>query len=171
MKCTKCGLREATTEVLRRHNNNIEKMYLCNECAAEIGSDISFDEFDLLNKLINGSPMGLVTQFFDAPTTKKLVCPECKTTGEEFLQTGFVGCPKCYDVFEPIVAQTVKKLQQSDRHIGKTPFGAIDYKTEVQRLKGELQAAIDRGDYEKVSEISDRLGRLTSENSGNGGKQ
>lgn len=171
MKCTKCGLREATTEFLRRHNNNIEKMYLCAECASELESSMGFDQFDLLNKLINGSPMGLVTQFFDAPTTKKLVCPECKTTSEEFIKTGFVGCPKCYEAFEPFVAQTVKKLQQSDRHIGKTPYGAIDGRAEAERLKSELHAAIDKGDYLKASDLSERLGRLTSEYNENGGKQ
>ncbi len=98
MKCTKCGLREATTEVLQRHNNHVEKMYLCDECAKDYRPDMGFDDFDMLNKLINGSPMGLLSNLgslFQTPTAKALMCPECKTTGEEFLKTGFVGCPRC----------------------------------------------------------------------------
>lgn len=169
MKCTKCGLREATTEVLQRHNNKIEKMYLCNECAKDYRPDMGFDDFDILNKLINGSPMGLVKSFgglFDAPTARTMICPECKTTSEEFMRSGFVGCPRCYEVFEPLIVQTVKKLQQSDRHVGKSPFGGIDTEAEAARLKAELQAAIDCGDYARVSDISGRLERIK-----NGGKE
>ncbi len=170
MKCTKCGLREATTEVLQRHNNKIEKMFLCNECANDYRPDMGFDDFDILNKLINGSPMGLVTNFgglFDAPTVHTMICPECKTTSEEFLRSGFVGCPHCYEVFEPLIVQTVKKLQQSDRHVGKSPFGVSD-DVDAAKLKAELQSAIDCGDYAKVQEISGRLERL--KNNGNGGQ-
>lgn len=162
MKCTNCGLREATTEVLVRRNDHVEKMFLCSECAKNYRPEVGLDSFDMLNKLINGSPMGLLNSFsnlFDNHTARTLVCPDCKTTSEEFLKTGFVGCPKCYKVFEPLVVQTVKKLQQSDRHIGKSPYGNGD-EIDESRLKAELQAAIDSGDYLKVFELSERLKKL-----------
>lgn len=162
MKCTNCGLREATTEVLVRRNDHVEKMFLCSECAKNYRPDVGLDSFDMLNKLINGSPMGLLNSFnnlFDNHTVRTLVCPDCKTTSEEFLKTGFVGCPKCYKVFEPLVVQTVKKLQQSDRHVGKSPYGKIDAIDEAG-LKAELQAAVDSGDYAKIMELSERLKKL-----------
>lgn len=162
MKCTNCGLREATTEVLMRRNDHVEKMYLCNECAKNFRPDMGMDSFDVLNKLINGSPMGLLSNLnnlFDTPAARTLVCPDCKTTSEEFLKTGFVGCPRCYEVLEPLIVQTVKRLQQSDRHIGKTPSG-VDAATEEVRLKAELQAAVDSGDYAKIGELSMQLKKL-----------
>ncbi|MCM1367320.1 MAG: hypothetical protein NC184_00705 [Roseburia sp.] len=167
MKCTKCGLREATTEVLQRHNNHIEKQYLCSECAKDYRPESLADEFNILNKLINGSPMGLLSNLdslFGTSAVKTLICPDCRTTSEEFIKTGFVGCPRCYEVFEPLVAQTVKKLQQSDRHVGKTPFGAEDQAAEEARLKSELMAAIDSGDYAKASELSAKLNGITGKN-------
>lgn len=163
MKCTKCGLRDATTEVLVQRNNHVEKMFLCDECASNFRPDVGLDSFDVLNKLINGSPMGLLNNFnnlFDAPTARALVCPDCKTTSQEFIKSGFVGCPRCYKVFEPLIVQTVKKLQQADRHVGKTPYGAVDVATEEARLKSELQAAFDRGDYARIGELSERLKQL-----------
>ncbi len=162
MKCTKCGLREATTEVYVRKNDKVEKMFLCNDCAKDYRPDVG-DSFDMLSKLINGSPMGLLsnlTNMFNEPTTRALICPDCKTTSEEFVKTGFVGCPRCYDVFRPIITQTVKKLQQSDRHVGKVPVGAADVATEESRLKSELQAALDGGDYAKIGELGERLKKL-----------
>lgn len=167
MKCTKCGLREATTEVLQRHNNHIEKMYLCGDCAKDYRPDMYTDDFDMLSKLINGSPMGLLSNLsglFGAPTTKAMICPDCKTTSEEFLKTGFVGCPRCYKVFEPLIVQTVKQLQQSDRHVGKSPIGDVCDASEEARLKSELQAAVDSGDYAKIVELSNRLKSLDDSN-------
>ena len=173
MRCTKCGLREATTEVVQRINNHIEKMYLCDECAKDFRPD-SFDDFDFINKLIKGSSMGILSGLagmMDAPTTRSLVCPDCKTTGDEFLKSGYVGCPRCYTVFEPLIVQTVKKLQQSDRHVGKTPIGGsasgMSPTDERERLRSELQAAIDRRDYKLASAISDKLDALD----GKGGAQ
>lgn len=163
MKCTKCGMREATTEVLQRFNNHIDKMYLCDNCAKEYGSKAGISEFDLLEKMIAGSPMGLLSNFadmFNSVAAKPTVCPECKTTSDEFLKTGYVGCPECYKVFEPLVAETVKKLQQSDRHVGKTPVGAANVATEESRLRLELQAAIDAGNFAKAGELSQRLDML-----------
>ncbi len=163
MKCTNCGLRDATTEVVVRHGNHVEKKYLCGDCAKNYRPDVGMDSFDVLNKLINGSPMGLLSNLsnlFDTPTARTLVCPDCKTTSEEFLKTGFVGCPRCYEVFEPLIEQTVKRLQQSDRHIGKIPVGAVDVATEEARLKGELQAAVDNGDYVRIGELSAMLKKL-----------
>ncbi len=163
MKCTKCGLREATTEVLHRHNNHVEKMFLCDECARDFGPDVMFDDFDM-DDFINASPMGLVNDLvgFIGGKSQVLVCPDCKTTSDEFLRTGFVGCPRCYEVFEPLVIKTVKQLQQSDRHIGKMPVGAVDVAAEEARLKGMLRSAVDACDYNAVAEISKSLERLRS---------
>lgn len=169
MKCGNCGLREATTEVLVTRNNHTEKMFLCSECAKELRPNIGFSSFDMLNKLINGSPMGLLHSFnnlFDGHAAHTIVCPDCKTTSDEFLKTGFVGCPKCYKVFEPLVVQTVKKLQQSDRHIGKTPYGTMDTASETE-LKAELQAAVDCGDYNRIVELSERLKKMINSREGN----
>lgn len=132
-------------------------------------TDVGFDDFDVIDKLINGSPMGLLSNLnslFDSPVTKAMICPTCKTTSEEFLKTGFVGCPRCYDVFEPLIVQTVKKLQQSDRHVGKKPTGAVDFSQEEARLKAELHAAVDKGDYVRIGEISNKLNALMGERTG-----
>lgn len=161
MKCSHCGLREATSEVVLRNNGHIEKLYLCGECAKNFRPDEVMN-FGFLNKLINGSPMGILSNLNNLFDTKSrtLICPECKTTSDDFLKTGFVGCPRCYEVFEPLIEQTVKRLQQSDRHVGKVPIGAVDIATEEARLKAELQSAVDRGDYTKIGELSMQLKKL-----------
>ena len=41
-------------------------------------------------------------------------CAKCGTTAEEILQTGFVGCEKCYDL--PTVKKAVEKLFNGKIH-------------------------------------------------------
>lgn len=166
MRCTKCGLREATTEVLKQHNDRIERMYLCDECAS--GVDIGFGNFGLAD-FITGSPMSLVSGgLFGAPTARDAVCPECKTKASEFIKTGFVGCPKCYSVFEPLVVQTVRKLQQSDRHVGKNPSSTskVNETTARAKLEEDLRAAYESRDYSKIIECSARLSDLGIKDNG-----
>ena len=161
MKCSKCGQREATIEVLHATNNHAEKLYLCDICAAELRrNDIEFAKFSIFNNLF-GSPMDLVGGFgglFGTQGDRTVVCPDCKTTSDEFLKTGYVGCPRCYEVFEPLVRRTVKKLQQSDIHVGKAPYGGGG--DDETALRTQLKAAVEREDYALASKISERLEQI-----------
>ena len=170
MKCTRCGLKEATVRSYINVNGKKQELELCEDCAAELQHNMGFGGYGgLFDEIFGQSSMGLLPglfKLFDTPTTQKLVCPKCKTTGEEFVKTGFVGCPHCYEVFEPLIVQTVKKLQQSDSHIGKAPIGTVNATEEEARLKAELQAAIDDRNYAKVGEIGERLKKLSDNKHG-----
>ena len=54
--------------------------------------------------------------------SEREVCPKCGTSFEEILETGFVGCEKCYEM--PQVKQAVNRL-----------FGGKKHKAQVIRLK------------------------------------
>ena len=45
-------------------------------------------------------------------------CPYCDTTYNEILQTGFVGCARCYQEIEPL-KEAVKKMYPNKKHKGK----------------------------------------------------
>lgn len=164
MKCTRCGNREATIHSYVSINNKKQHMDLCEDCARELQAGMGMGEYgDMFGGFFGQSPMGLLPGLFkllDTPTTRKIVCPVCKTTGEEFLKTGFVGCPHCYEEFEPLIIQSVKKFQTSDRHIGKSPSGGETPAEAETRLKAEMQAAFDAGDYKKLGELTQKLNKL-----------
>lgn len=42
------------------------------------------------------------------------VCPKCGTSVKEILETGFVGCEKCYDL--PEIRAAVDKMFGGKRH-------------------------------------------------------
>ena len=46
------------------------------------------------------------------------ICPYCNTSYNEILQTGFVGCKKCYQEIEGL-KEALKKLYGDKTHKGK----------------------------------------------------
>lgn len=162
MKCNKCGQREATREIHTNYFGREQHLFLCDECAKEYFPKMG-SGFNLFGGLTGMSPMSVlsgINGLFDMPAERQAVCPQCRTTADEFIKTGFVGCPHCYEVFEPLVAQTVKKLQQSDRHVGKTPYDTGNIRSREAELRAELQAAVDKSDYDRIGKISEELKKL-----------
>lgn len=45
------------------------------------------------------------------------ICPKCKTSVKEILETGFVGCEKCYEL--PQVKAAVDKIFDGKKHKGE----------------------------------------------------
>lgn len=43
-------------------------------------------------------------------------CPKCHTSVEEILETGFVGCEKCYEI--PAIKEAVDAIFGGKRHKG-----------------------------------------------------
>lgn len=50
-----------------------------------------------------------------------LFCTHCKTTLEEFLQTGLIGCAYCYLTFRKNLLFAIEKTQGKTKHCGKRP--------------------------------------------------
>ena len=48
-----------------------------------------------------------------------VVCPTCGTTYEEFVKNSRFGCADCYHVFDPLLGEKIKKLQENSSHTGK----------------------------------------------------
>lgn len=42
------------------------------------------------------------------------ICPKCGTSVEEILETGFVGCEKCYEM--PQIKSVIDKMYSGKRH-------------------------------------------------------
>lgn len=49
-------------------------------------------------------------------------CPYCNTTYSEILQTGFVGCSRCYSEIVPL-QENIKNLHQGKTYKGRSAKG------------------------------------------------
>lgn len=162
MRCDDCGKREATFHSKRIINGVTTEMHLCSECQKKYSGS-------LMNMFDFGSLFGGFDGFFGkqalASRREEYVCPSCGTTGEEFLQSGFVGCSDCYKEFATLVMPVIKRMQGDVCHVGKVPLGVENSASaEYERLKKELEKVIEREEYEKAGIIRDRMHQLKGDN-------
>ena len=97
-------------------------------------------------------------------------CSVCGTTGREFLQSGFLGCDRCYGELSEILFPVIQKVQAGTRHSGKAPhlYGAkprSDPANEYERLKHELESAVEAENFEEAMIIRDKIRALSDKKS------
>ncbi len=163
MKCQKCKVKNATTQVKRVVNGEYEEYMLCADCAHEMGFDNVFDTampdmFGGLIKSLFGTALPARSQ-----ATR---CPVCGSTFGDISNTGKVGCAKCYEVFFSELLPSIRRIHGNTVHCGKSPeTPAIAEKSEADRtsaptvkdLKEELENAIKEQNFEYAAQLRDRI--------------
>ena len=118
-------------------------------CAADM-----FGEFE--NEVENATYAGL----FGEPEREEKVCPSCGLTFGDYLKSGLLGCPSCYDLFNEELLPYIKKIQGETVHVGKS--GGVytsehDLMIKLSALQSEMESAISRGDFKEAGRINDRM--------------
>ncbi|MCL2649013.1 MAG: UvrB/UvrC motif-containing protein [Phycisphaerales bacterium] len=115
-------------------------------------------------KPASSAPTGglTVTRGSSQAPTDPMTCPVCGLTWTQFKQTGLMGCPHDYELFERKLLPLLKRAQEgANEHIGKVPPQKKTRETDRQvaslRLRRELQKAIDAENYEKAARLRDEL--------------
>ena len=192
MLCEKCKMREANIQYTEIVNGEKKDHYFCIECAKNMDfSQISnilegdFPLAKLLSGLLSRNQSGEKTGDY-----VQLSCPNCGTTYQDFVNNSRFGCADCYEVFDLMMGDTIKKLQGSDAHRGKRPKYHIEAIPEnVQKdlaenaasvskttdpaeaetaqkllnLKQQLKSAIANEEYEEAARIRDEIKALKPE--------
>ena len=141
MLCDICKKNEATVHIKEFHNGQCETHHLCAECAGKKD---------------------------DADELPAAVCPECSWTTAKIRESnGKVGCPECYKVFAPILAEAFSKVQRGTLHLGKHPADKDDksgqLRQELKRLQTELADLVAAEEYEKAAVCRDRINAIRKE--------
>ena len=133
MKCQKCG-NIATTHFIQDINGQTEELWLCSDCAEELGIGGMFSgfegfgafdpfdmfgKFDMFDKLLSGmignSPLSLGGRSaVKAPDR----CPLCGSTFDDIVKRGKAGCPECYEHFAGQLSASIEQLHGTDHHTG-----------------------------------------------------
>ena len=183
MLCEKCRIREANIKYTEIINGMKKEHNLCSQCAKEMDfgpySAILEGEFPL--SMLLSSLLGLSDSDAAArqQKTEEVVCPTCGTTYEEFIKNSRFGCADCYHVFDLLIGEKIKKLQDNASHTGKQPKmragkppeAAVSSKGEMQFTKEEqirqlerrLKAALEAEDYEQAAVCRDQIRVLKEE--------
>ena len=183
MLCDNCGKKEANVKYSENINGVKREFNLCEECSKKLGigeinfkMPIDFSSFfgDFMEDFATPEFMPLFSDI------KALKCNECGYTFDDIVNTGRLGCANCYDVFEDRLDPIIRKIQNSNRHIGRIGKildsriekrqEKIDNKNienkekvankqnnELENLQLELKEAIKDERYEEAAKIRDRI--------------
>lgn len=154
MICQDCKQQPAAVHLTQITNGQKTELHLCMACANR--RNIQF------LPVMMPFEAGIKPAFpIMAPSGNELrKCQACNYTWGEFVQTGFLGCTKCYDSFADLLSTVITKNQGKVRHQGKVPHHAgagFKIRRSISTLKNELEKAIKEEDFEKAARVRDEI--------------
>lgn len=184
MLCENCGKREANVRYSENINGKKKELNLCEECSKKLGiGEMDFSMPIDFSNFLGGFMEDLATPEFMPMlnTLKGTKCNSCGSTFDDIINTGMLGCQDCYDFFEDRLDPIIRRLQGSNRHvgrIGKIIDSKIDVKNKkesdaqsdkekvetnkIEKLKEQLKKAISEEKYEEAAKIRDEIKSLES---------
>lgn len=168
MLCDNCGKYEASIKLTQIINGKKTEMMICEECGQKMGIndinleipiDISnfFGDFELEEN--NIMPINL--------EVKRTKCNKCNMTYEEFLGNGKIGCEECYKTFSNKIDTVLKRIQGTDKYIGRKAKHNENNKIKenkandnLEKLQDKLKQAIKEERYEDAAIIRDKINKI-----------
>ncbi|HWT75880.1 MAG TPA: UvrB/UvrC motif-containing protein [Mobilitalea sp.] len=181
MLCDRCQKRDAKILYTEIINGAKKEQHLCEECATD------YTSFQMEKPLLNsdltlGDLLSTLLDNYTSTDKKKtgetkptIVCSNCGTSYEEFIQKGRFGCAECYRSFSGQLGKTFKGIQGSDIHNGKRPKGFVtagsdrifkDF-SEAEKLSLKLQEAIEKEEFEEAARLRDLIKQMKKEEASN----
>ena len=167
MKCTKCD-KPATFHITELTGGEAQEIHLCEEHAREYLAQSS-DEPSSATSMAAALAQQMAQQMAVGQTAEELAqldqqsCPVCGITFFEFRNQGRLGCPHDYVCFEKQLDPLVVNIHGETKHTGKRPKRAAagsEDRTQLIRLRREMKEAVASEEYERASELRDRIRRI-----------
>lgn len=166
MLCEECRKENAVVFLKLAVNNKVTEMHLCPACAAGKGMGLGLETGAFNISDIIGNMSGYFKDFLPVER-KALRCGSCGLRYADFKEGGRLGCPACYESFEPQLVQLMGRIHGADRHSGRGyaagPAPRLSKAETARRLaalRAELKAAVDREDFEGAARLRDAVKEL-----------
>jgi protein arginine kinase activator len=156
--CDNCGADDAVVHLTQIVNNEMTTFHLCESCAAEKGLEptpesVNFPLSDFL------AQMGEKEEVTRGESSG--ACSFCGLTFDDFRETGRLGCPQCYNTFEPHLRRLLRRIHGGTRHVGKVYLPpdptASEMEKRVEALRRKLERAVAAEDFERAAELRDEI--------------
>jgi protein arginine kinase activator len=161
MKCLNCE-KPATFHITELVGPEPQELHLCEDCARVYlmkAEDKSSGAAPTLAGVLQQQlKLGQTAQ--DLARLDQQSCPVCGITFYEFRQQGRLGCPHDYVSFEKELEPLLINIHGESTHAGKRPkrvSRSTDRRTELIRLRREMEKAVAKEDYERASKLRDKI--------------
>ena len=157
MLCECCEQHEATIHLTQIINGQSRELHLCEDCAEESGMNVQ--SVMSIPEILFGMGTGEAAEADDGKSGGKS-CPHCHMRGRDFKKNARLGCPRCYETFEPELAPMLAAMHKGSRHTGKIPESrrkGLERSGRLDLLKKQLADAIREEKYEEAALLRDQL--------------
>ena len=161
MICKICGTNNATMHIKSQINGEITEVDICNSCAAKLGygaimNGVGFDINQMLSSLLSLSEK----DHHNKIRGNEITCTKCGESFNDIINSGKAGCANCYVTFYDKLLPVLQRIHGKTQHSGKLPSSAgeaIKLKYSIEKLKKELNAAVEEQDFEKAASLRDEI--------------
>ena len=101
-----------------------------------------FNPFDKVANDLFKMKSEIENEYYGQARNNTLTCRYCKTSLQDFLDTGFVGCARCYDTFKDYARELALDVHGRPSHVGKIPkveLTKASKKREIERLMNKIK--------------------------------
>ncbi|MFV1966184.1 MAG: UvrB/UvrC motif-containing protein, partial [Pirellulaceae bacterium] len=159
MKCLNCE-KPATFHITELTGSKPQEVHLCEDCARVYLMQAEESEPAATPTLAGVFAQQLGQTAQELERLDQQSCPVCGITFYEFRQHGRLGCPHDYVSFEKELEPLIVNIHGDSGHKGKRPkrvTDSTDRRTEMIRLRREMEQAVEKEDYEKASQLRDQI--------------
>jgi len=167
MRCQKCE-KPATFHITELTGNKPQELHLCEEHAREYLTQAGGEPASTTS-MAAALAQQMAQQMAVGQTAEELArldqqaCPICGITFYEFRNQGRLGCPHDYVCFKTQLEPLILNIHGETEHAGKTPKRSPDgseKRTQLIRLRREMNEAVTEEKYERASELRDKIRRI-----------
>ncbi len=156
MLCCVCKEKEAKVHLTQIVGDKMQKVDLCEGCAAQKGVNdpAGFSLADLLLGL------GASQEIEQAAGGAELKCKSCGFTQADFKKAGRLGCSECYVTFSEGLEGLLKTMHKGTKHMGKVPHSfqqSRDLADKLKSLQKKLEKAVADEDFEQAAAMRDEI--------------
>lgn len=168
MKCQQCD-RPATYHITELTGGKPTELHLCEKHAREYLSQEGNEPNQSVGNVAAELAQHIAKQMAVGQAAEELqkldeqTCPVCGISFFKFRNQGRLGCPYDYEAFREQLEALILNIHGETEHKGKQPAKGIEtsrQRTELIRLRREMQEAVESEQYERASEIRDRIQQI-----------
>ena len=161
MLCQKCHKNLATVRYAEVVDGRVADIHLCPECLSrqQDGSASGFE----LSRPVPAARASSLPQILRPRPKIPRTCKSCGAKLLMVLESGKVGCTKCYEHFSADVEPMLAALHGSTQHVGKTSKMGdtrTRLRSDLQTKRALLRSALETERYEEAAALRDGILQL-----------
>jgi protein arginine kinase activator len=165
--CMKCQQNLATVKFTTIRNGAVEERYLCATCAAS-QSPYQKKALPQLDEILSGIlGVALPSEAAAHISPAEPTCANCGLPYSSYRQTLILGCSDCYESFEKLLVNELRRFHGATKHTGRVPHSQVQQvrnERNEAELKARLAEAVKAEDFGLAARLRDQLRELTQKN-------